>query len=211
MLLFLRTGDCKSKTDEDIIVAREAKELKARLSDPKMDKKLLKEYLLRAVYIEMLGHGAGFSHIHAVKCAHESNISAPGALALKKVGYLATTLFLDDQHELILLIVNTLQQDLKNDNFMVVCASLSAICKLIGDDTAPAVLTPVVELLSHPKEIVRKKAVLALLRCWQRAPNAVVTHLTKFRQALCDKDPSVMAASVCAIYEIATVDPQPCV
>jgi hypothetical protein len=38
---------------------------------------------------------------------------------MKRVGYLATSAFLDENHNLIILIVNTLQQDLKNDNYLV--------------------------------------------------------------------------------------------
>ena len=87
--------------------------LKQRLADPKLEKDRLREYLIRLVYVEMLGHSAGFGHIHAVKMTCDTN------LLNKKVGYLSTTLILNDQHELIILIVNTLQQDLKSDNCLV--------------------------------------------------------------------------------------------
>jgi hypothetical protein len=65
------------------------------------------------------------------------------SLAAKKTGYLATSLFLDDSHDLIILIVNTIQQDLKSDNYLVVCAALTAVCKLINSETIPAVLNQV--------------------------------------------------------------------
>lgn len=65
------------------------------------------------------------------------------SLAAKKTGYLATSLFLDDSHDLIILIVNTIQQDLKSDNYLVVCAALTAVCKLINAETIPAVLNQV--------------------------------------------------------------------
>jgi AP-4 complex subunit epsilon-1 len=106
-------GECKSKTDEDAIVAREVEVLKKRLADPALDKSRMQEYLLRVVYVEMLGHSASFGYIHAVKMTHEPHITS------KKVGYLATSLFLDDSHDLLILIVNTLQQDLKSDNPLV--------------------------------------------------------------------------------------------
>jgi AP-4 complex subunit epsilon-1 len=35
------------------------------------------------------------------------------------VGYLTTALVLDEHHELIILIINTLQQDLRSDNYLV--------------------------------------------------------------------------------------------
>ena len=48
-----------------------------------------------------------------------------------KIGYRAMTLFLNDDHDLIILIVNTSQKILKSDNYLVVCVALSAVCKLM--------------------------------------------------------------------------------
>ena len=72
------------------------------------------------------------------------------------------------------------------------CAALTAVCKLIGPDLINAVLPAVVGLVSHPKELVRKKAVLALHRFQQLDPDRdgalSGSELDKhFRQALCDK------------------------
>ena len=182
---------------------REAMMLRTILASPKLDKDKLKEYLIRLMYVEMLGHDASFGYIHAVKATTEHD------LALKRVAYLATAQFLDEHHDLIILIVNTVQQDLKDDNYLVVCAALTTICRLVNEDTIPAVLPQVTELLNHPKEHVRKKAVMALHRFHRRAP-ASVEHLHgKFRQMLCDKDPSVMSAALCALYDLIVDDPKP--
>ena len=182
---------------------REAMMLRTILSSPKLDKNKLKEYLIRLMYVEMLGHDASFGYIHAVKATTEHDIS------LKRVAYLATAQFLDEHHDLIILIVNTVQQDLKDDNYLVVCAALTTICRLVNEDTIPAVLPQVTELLNHPKEHVRKKAVMALHRFHRRAP-ASVEHLHgKFRQMLCDKDPSVMSAALCALYDLIMDNPKP--
>lgn len=46
------------------------------------------------------------------------------------------------------------------------------------------------------REIIRRKAVLALYKFYLIAPNQVQHIHDKFRKALCDKDPDVMAASL---------------
>eukprot|EP00897_Mesotaenium_endlicherianum_P006964 jgi/Mesen1/6296/ME000325S05437 len=196
-------GEAKSKAEEDRIMTAEIENLKRKIAEPDVPKKKMKEYIIRLVYVEMLGHDASFGYIHAVKMTHDDN------LLLKKTGYLAVTLFLDDNHDLIILIVNTIQKDLKSDNHLIVCAALGAVCKLINEETIPAVLPQVVDLLTHPKEVVRKKAVMALHRFYQRAPSTISHIIPRFRQVLCDKDPSVMTASLCALYELIATDAAP--
>ncbi|XP_062229577.1 AP-4 complex subunit epsilon-like [Phragmites australis] len=194
-------GEARSKAEEDRIIARELEHLKRRLADPDVPRRKMKELLLRLVYAEMLGHDASFGHIHAVKMTHDE------LLPLKRTGYLAVALFLDERHDLVILVVNTIQKDLRSDNYLVVCAALTAACRLIGEEAIPAVLPQVVELLAHPKEAVRKKAVMALHRFYQRSPSSVSHLVSNFRKRLCDNDPGVMGATLCPLYDLILEDP----
>lgn len=193
-------GEARSKVEEDRIVLREIDTLKRRISEPDVTRRKMKEYIIRLVYVEMLGHDASFGHIHAVKMTHDDNVSH------KRTGYLAVTLFLNEDHDLIILIVNTIQKDLKSDNYLVVCTALTAVCKLINEETIPAVLPQVVELLGHPKEAVRKKAIMALHRFYQRAPASVSHLISNFRKGLSDSDPGVMGAALCPLFDLITSD-----
>ncbi|KAK8505029.1 hypothetical protein V6N13_140025 [Hibiscus sabdariffa] len=193
-------GEARSKAEEDRIVLGEIDTLKRRISDPDIPKRKMKEYIIRLVYVEMLGHDASFGYIHAVKMTHDDS------LLVKRTGYLAVTLFLNEDHDLIILIVNTIQKDLKSDNYLVACAALNAVCKLINEETIPAVLPQVVELLAHPKEAVRKKATMALHRFYQKSPSSVSHLVSNFRKRLCDNDPGVMGATLCPLFELITID-----
>ena len=53
---------------------------------------------------------------------------------------------------------------------LAVCTALTALCKLLSVELVDAVLSSVVELLKHPKELVRKKAIMALHRFEQLDP-----------------------------------------
>lgn len=169
-------GEARSKSEEDRIVIHEIETLKRIINSPDIPKRKMKEYIIRLLYIEMLGHDASFGYIHAVKMTHDDS------LLLKRTGYLAVTLFLNEDHDLIILIVNTIQKDLKSDNYLVVCAALNACCKLINEETVPAVIGQVVELLGHSKEGVRKKAVMALHSFYQRSPGSVSHLVSHFRK-----------------------------
>ncbi|XP_065877520.1 AP-4 complex subunit epsilon [Euphorbia lathyris] len=193
-------GEARSKAEEDRIVLGEIETLKRRIVEPDIPKRKMKEFIIRLVYVEMLGHDASFGYIHAVKMTHDDN------LLLKRTGYLAVTLFLNEDHDLIILIVNTIQKDLKSDNYLVVCAALNAVCRLINEETIPAVLPQVVELLGHSKEAVRKKAIMALHRFYQKSPSSVSHLVSNFRKRLCDNDPGVMGATLCPLFELITAD-----
>ena len=59
-------GESRSKQEEDKIVSAEATLLKTKFLERGLNDKRLRELLIRAIYVEMLGHSAEFAHIHAV-------------------------------------------------------------------------------------------------------------------------------------------------
>ena len=72
-------------------------------------------------------------------------------------------------------------------------------------DMIPALDQIIVKLLDHSEAIIRKKAVMALHRCYQLRPDTVADYADKFRRCLCDKDPSVMGATLHIMYDLAKV------
>jgi AP-4 complex subunit epsilon-1 len=109
---------------------------------------------------------------------------------------------------------NNQQQQLHTKNTKVATA-LTVSTKLIGADLVSALLPLVVDrCLGHPKEAVRKKAILALVHFHSLDPEgtgplAGVDLPRHLRAALCDKDPGVMAASLCLLQALAARDPAP--
>lgn len=152
--------------------------------------KKMKEYLIRMIYVEMLGHDASFGHIHAVKMVHNR------ALLEKRVGYLAVSLTLHKDHSFMLLLINSIQQDLRSDNFLEASMALTVVAKLVNAETIPAIMPLVVKLLDHKEGNVKKKAVMVLHRFHQIDPSTIAALNAPIRKALCDSNISVMAASL---------------
>jgi hypothetical protein len=48
--------------------------LKPRLKDAKLDKRLIKEILVRLIYVEMLGHDASWGHVKALQACSETSL-----------------------------------------------------------------------------------------------------------------------------------------
>merc|ERR1740124_112194 len=150
----------------------------------------MREYLIRMVYCEMLGHQSSFGYIHAVKHTRKRKLSQ------KRVGYLACTLCLHKDHELMVLLVGGLQNDLISANQLEVATALTVVCKLVNREIIPALLQQVIKLVDHKEANIRKKAVMVLHRFFQLDPDCVPGIIDKGKKLLCDKDPSVMGASL---------------
>jgi AP-4 complex subunit epsilon-1 len=89
--------------------------------------------LIRAIYVEMLGHDASFSHINAV------NLTQSKSLLVKKIGYLACSLFIDENSELVILMISTIQRDLQSKNHLEVLAALTVLTKICNQHVIMAV------------------------------------------------------------------------
>ncbi|XP_054692667.1 AP-4 complex subunit epsilon-1 isoform X1 [Grus americana] len=179
-----------SKHEEEKLIQQELTSLKATVSAPTTTLRLMKECMVRLIYCEMLGYESSFGYIHAIKLAQQGN------LLEKRVGYLAVSLFLHENDELLLLLVNTVVKDLQSTNLVEVCMALTVVSQIFPREMIPAVLPLIEDKLQHSKEIIRRKAVQALYKFYLIAPNQVQHIHDKFRKALCDRDAGVMAASL---------------
>jgi len=168
-------------------------------------KKRAGEFLVRLLYVEMLGHDASFGYIKALELAASSSAS------LKKTGYLLCSACLSPQHEFRFMLVNQMQRDLSSSSVVDNCAALIAVTNLITSDMVPAMVNEVTKLIEHSNDSVRKKSIIALHRFHQLAPEVVTRSdmCEKLRKVLCDKDPAVMGASLNCIETIARVDAKP--
>ncbi|OQS01668.1 AP-4 complex subunit epsilon [Achlya hypogyna] len=203
-------GESKSKQEEDRIIVQEVAQLKRKMAELgaasnsnqlQANKKKQKEFLIRLMYVEMLGHDASFGYIKAVEMTAATN------LIQKRVGYLTCSLTLSPSHEFRFMIINQLQRDLQSPNHLEVCSALMAVCKLVTVEMIPAVQPMIMEALRHEIELVRKKAVMALHRFHQLNPDSVADMGDTLRRTLCDRDPSVMGAALCLLHDVAVVNP----
>ena len=117
-------GESRSKQEEDKIITNEATTLKTKFLERNVPEKKMRELLIRAIYVEMLGHDASFSHIHAVNLTQSKN------LLVKRIGYLACSLFIDKNSEMIILMISTIQKDLQSKNYLEVLAALNVLSKM---------------------------------------------------------------------------------
>eukprot|EP00531_Pseudo-nitzschia_arenysensis_P000564 CAMPEP_0116126634 /NCGR_PEP_ID=MMETSP0329-20121206/6432_1 /TAXON_ID=697910 /ORGANISM="Pseudo-nitzschia arenysensis, Strain B593" /LENGTH=1071 /DNA_ID=CAMNT_0003620721 /DNA_START=137 /DNA_END=3352 /DNA_ORIENTATION=- len=208
--LLKAVGESKSKQEEDRIMAKEVQCLKKKLtplpsgaSNPLQSKKKSREFLVRLLYVEMLGHDASFGYIKAVEMA------ASASLYHKRTGYLVCSACLSPDHEFRFMLVNQMQRDMQSANVLEICGGLLAATSLITSDMVPALSGEVTKLISHDSETVRKKVIITLHRFHQLAPDVVSSEelMEKARKVLCDRDPAVMGSCLNVIEDMAKRNP----
>lgn len=197
---FLKSiGESKSKQEEDRIVLREIQRLKTKLepvapgaTHPLSSKKKAKEFLVRILYVEMLGHDASFGYIKALE------LTASASLYHKRTGYLVCGSCLPPAHEFRFMLVNQMQRDLASTNVLECSGGVLACTAIITADMVPAVATEVRRLLSHDSATIRKKSIICYHRFHQLDDKTVTAENIQeaLRKSLCDKEPSVMGASL---------------
>jgi AP-4 complex subunit epsilon-1 len=197
-------GDSRSKQEEDKIIMKEKDVLKVKIKESGVNAKKMKEYLIRAIYIEMLGHDAPFAHLYSVNLTQDKNILN------KRVGYLACNLMLSESSEFLIMLVASLQKDIQSNNWVEVGMALTSIVKFasVNSIIMQALTEPIIKLLDHKNEHIKKKAVMCLYKFHQVNPGFVSDVNDKMKRLLCDYDPAVMAATLNYFAEVIKKNPE---
>lgn len=93
----------------------------------------------------------------------------------KQIGYLALTLLMHENNDLIRLVINSIRKDLDNYEEVNNCLALHAIANIGNKEMAETLAIDVHRLLISPtsKSFVKKKAALTLLRLYRKSPECV--------------------------------------
>lgn len=100
------------------------------------------------------------------------NLIASSKYSEKQIGYLALTLLMHENSDLVRLVVNSIRKDLDDLNEVNNCLALHAIANIGGTEMAETLGPDVHRLLISPtsKSFVKKKAALTLLRLYRKSP-----------------------------------------
>jgi len=185
-------GESNSKQEQDRIISSERSRLKAEVKGAsRVDSQSSKEWVIRALYCEMLGSDASFAFIHGINLAQDNS-----NLIAKRTGYLFCGITFVPHSDANLLLINTLLKDLDSTNWLFNIAALVAICTLPSPEITNDVLPSVVRLTNHSQAAVRKRAYLAIQTIMRVTPEHLPGVVDIVAQSLSDSDAIVMSANL---------------
>ncbi|KAI9593190.1 adaptin N terminal region-domain-containing protein [Syncephalis fuscata] len=155
---------CRVRELEEKRINKELANIRAKFKEGKLDGYQRKKYVCKLLYIYILGWDVEFGHTEAV------NLICSAKYSEMQIGYLALTLLLTENHEMIRLVVNSLRKDMEEPLEIVNCLALHAIANIGGREMAESLAGDVYRLLiaSTSKSFVKKKAALCLLRLFRK-------------------------------------------
>ncbi|KAK4758213.1 hypothetical protein SAY87_019514 [Trapa incisa] len=187
--------NCQNKEQERLRVDKELGNVRTRFKNEKgLTPYEKKKYVWKMLYIYMLGYDVDFGHMETV-----SLISAP-KYPEKQVGYIVTACLLNENHDFLRLIINSVRNDIIGRNETFQCLALTMVGNIGGREFAESLAPDVQKLLisSSCRPLVRKKAALCLLRLYRKNPDVVNVDgwADRMAQLLDERDLGVLTSSL---------------
>ncbi|RKP37823.1 Adaptor protein complex AP-2 alpha subunit [Dimargaris cristalligena] len=197
---------CRIHELEEKRINKEMANIRAKFKESNLKGYQKKKYVCKLLYMYILGWDIDFGHAEAV------NLISSNKFSEKQMGYLAVTLLLTENSDLIRLVVNSIRKDLDSQNELFNCLALHAIANIGGREMAETVSGEVQKLLISPisKSFVKKKAALCLLRLFRKHSDVLpaVEWAERILPILDDPDIGVATSAASLITALAQQYPQ---
>ena len=131
-----------------------------------------KKYVLKLLYIYMLGYNVDFGHTEALKLISSTSYGE------KQAGYMTTSVILNERNEFLRMAINSIRTDVISRDETNQCLGLSCIANVGGREFADSLAGDVETILLTPtyRPVVRKKAALCLLRLFRKNPEILLAE-----------------------------------
>lgn len=141
---------CKTLAEERTLVVRESAAIRTSFKE---DISVDQQYhaVAKLLFIHMMGYPAHFGQVESLKM-----VASPRIME-KRLGYLGSTLLLDEQQPTLTLITNSIKHDLNDSNQSVVALALSNLAATASADISRDLAGEIERLIQSPSPYLRKK------------------------------------------------------
>jgi AP-1 complex subunit gamma-1 len=167
---------CKTLAEERDTIAKECAAIRTAFKDE--DNPYRHRNVAKLLFIHMLGYPTHFGQMECLK------LIASQKFPEKRIGYLGLMLLLDEDTEVLMLVTNSLKNDLNHANQFIVGQALCSLGNIGSSDMCQDLASEVEKLLSSSNAYIRKKAVLSLLRICRKVSSRVKDGMKKMRKWL---------------------------
>ncbi|XP_078430450.1 AP-1 complex subunit gamma-2-like [Wolffia australiana] len=179
---------CKTAAEERTVVRKECAAIRAAISENDQDYR--HRNLAKLMFIHMLGYPTHFGQMECLK------LIAAAGFPEKRIGYLGLMLLLDERQEVLMLVTNSLKQDLNHSNHYIVGLALCALGNICSAEMAHDLAPEVERLLQSRDPNIKKKAALCSIRIIRKVADLAENFMGPAASLLKEKHHGVLIAGV---------------
>lgn len=179
---------CKTAAEERAVVRKECAAIRAAINENDQDYR--HRNLAKLMFIHMLGYPTHFGQMECLK------LIASSGFPEKRIGYLGLMLLLDERQEVLMLVTNSLKQDLNHSNQYIVGLALCALGNICSAEMARDLAPEVERLLQFRDPNIRKKAALCSIRIIKKVPELAENFINPAAALLKEKHHGVLITGV---------------
>ncbi|KAL1529341.1 hypothetical protein AB1Y20_000295 [Prymnesium parvum] len=191
---------CKTQADERACIHKECASIRTAFKEE--NNELRHRNVAKLLFIHMLGYPTHWGQMECLK------LIAGNKFLEKRIGYLGLMILLDERQEVLMLVENSLKNDLQSQNQYI--AGLA--CCSIGNISSAEIcrdLSPEVEkLMVGSNPFVAKKAALCSIRILRKCPELVDTYVDRVGTLLGSRNHAVLLTSLKLMREMCLIEPE---
>ncbi|KAI0731141.1 Adaptor protein complex AP-1 gamma subunit [Earliella scabrosa] len=190
---------CKTVADERALIKQESAAIRASFREE--DSYARHNNVAKLLYIHMLGSEAHFGQMECLK------LVASPRFGDKRLGYLGIMLLLDENQEVLMLVTNSLKNDMNHANMYAVGLALCTFADIASEEMSRDLANEIEKLLGSSNTYIRKKAALCALRVVRKVPELANHFVTKAKNLLADRNHGVLLTAITLVTEMCQIDP----
>ena len=191
---------CKTAQEEREAIAKECALI--RTSFKEGENSYRARNVAKLLYIHMLGYPTHFGQMECLKL-----IASP-KFHEKRVGYLGLTQLLDENTEILMLVTNSIKNDINNPNSFISGTALCALGNIGNHEMCLALSREVQAQLTVDNPLIRKKAALCAMRIIKKVDDIEDKFNSSVTALLEDKNHGVMLSSCSLLIHLLEANPE---
>jgi len=196
--LIRNVRSCKTQADERSCIHKECASIRTAFKDE--NNELRHRNVAKLLFIHMLGYPTHWGQMECLK------LIAGSKFLEKRIGYLGLMILLDERQEVLMLVENSLKNDLQSANQYTAGLACCAIGNISSAEICRDLSPEVEKLMVGSNPFVSKKAALCSIRIIRKCPELVDTFLDRVGTLLGSRNHAVLLTCLKLMREMCTTD-----
>jgi len=182
---------CKTAAEERAVIARECALIRTAFKED--DNQFRHRNVAKLLFIHMMGYPTHFGQMECLK------LIASTKFPEKRVGYLGLTQLLDENTEVLMLVTNSIKNDMSHESQYVNGLALCALGNIGSNEMCRALAREVERMMNSTNPYIRKKAALCAMRIIRKVDEIEDKFNGRIGSLLEDRNHGVLLSGCCLL------------